>query len=118
MDDIIKKKQYLQICSLKLEESNHKYQDLANILNVSPYVVLTLQISKDDVEVWAIEAIASGIIDAKIDQLKEEIVIKSHAMNKEWNSIKEKIADWRNKFERMQSVLQHTQQLSNAAVQK
>jgi len=35
----------------------------------------------DDVEAWAIEAIASGIIDAKIDQLNEEIVIKSHIMN-------------------------------------
>jgi hypothetical protein len=57
------------------------------------------------VEVWAIEAIASGIIDAKIDQLKEEIVIKSHAMNKEWKSIQEKIGEWRSKFERMQSVL-------------
>ena len=34
----------------------------------------------DDVEAWAIEAIATGIIDAKIDQLKEEIVIKSHML--------------------------------------
>ena len=46
-------------------------------------------------EIWAIEAIAGGIIDAKIDQIKEEIVIKSHAMNKEWKSIKDKLTDWR-----------------------
>ena len=54
---------------------------------------------------WAIEAIAGGIIDAKIDQLKEEIVIKSHVMNMEWRSIKEKIGEWRGKFESMSEIL-------------
>lgn len=71
VQDVIHKKQYIQICSLKLENSNHGYEDLARILNIK----------KDDVEAWAIEAIAAGIIDAKIDQVKEEIVIKSHIMN-------------------------------------
>jgi len=84
MEDVIRKKQYVQICSLKLENSNHKYNDLANILNIK----------KDDVEQWAIEAIAAGIIDAKIDQVKEEIVIKSHIMNQEWKAIKERLREW------------------------
>ena len=35
MDDIIKKKQYVQVCSLSLEQSNHKYEELAKALNVS-----------------------------------------------------------------------------------
>ena len=65
----------------------------------------------DEVEIWAIEAIASGIIDAKIDQLKEEIVIKSHALNKEWASIKVKITEWRSRFERMQAIVAHTQRV-------
>ena len=34
MEDIIKKKQYVQICNLSLEQSNHKYEELAKILNV------------------------------------------------------------------------------------
>jgi hypothetical protein len=34
MDEVIKKKQYIQICSLKLENTNHKYSDLASMLNV------------------------------------------------------------------------------------
>ncbi len=45
------------MCSLNLDESNHGYDSLAKMLNLH----------KDDVEVWAIEAIAAGIIDAKID---------------------------------------------------
>jgi hypothetical protein len=77
MEDVIRKKQYIQICSLKLENSNHAYSDLATILNIT----------KDDVEAWAIEAIAAGIIDAKIDQINEEIVIKSYIMNQEWTAI-------------------------------
>lgn len=57
LDDVIRKKQYVQICSLKLENSNHHYEDLAKILNIKT----------EEVEGWAIEAIAAGIIDAKID---------------------------------------------------
>lgn len=72
LEDVIKKKQYVQICSLKLDKSsNFKYDELAAVLNIK----------KDDVEAWAIEAIAGGIIDAKIDQVEEVIVIKSHIMN-------------------------------------
>lgn len=43
---------------------------------------------KDDIELWAIEAIQNKIIDAKIDQLNEMIVIKNHMLReiklKEW----------------------------------
>jgi hypothetical protein len=98
MVDVIRKKQYVQICSLKLENSNHKYEDLANILNIK----------KEDVEQWAIEAIAGDIIDAKIDQVKEEIVIKSHIMNQEWKAIKERLGEWKQRFALMQSMLNQT----------
>lgn len=64
----------------------------------------------DDVEAWAIEAIASGIIDAKIDQLNEEIVIKSHIMNQELTSIKERLGEWKYRFARMQEILSKSQQ--------
>lgn len=60
-------------------------------------------------EEWAIEAIANGIIDAKIDQLNEVIVIKSHKLRqvseKDWKAIQTKIAVWREKFETMRDVL-------------
>ena len=34
LEDVLKKKQYVQICSIKLQNSNHKYEELAAILNV------------------------------------------------------------------------------------
>jgi hypothetical protein len=39
-----------------------------------------LNLSVDDVEEWAITAINNDIIDARIDQLKEEIIIKTHRL--------------------------------------
>jgi len=98
IEEVIRKKQYVQICALQLENSNHKYDDLAAILNIH----------KDDVEQWAIEAIAGGIIDAKIDQISEEIVIKSHIMNQEWRAIKEKLGEWSQRFGLMQAMLQQS----------
>lgn len=35
MDEVLKKKQYVQVCTLTLENSNHKYSDIAALLNVS-----------------------------------------------------------------------------------
>lgn len=91
----MKKKQYVQICSLKLEASSYKYSELAKLLNIKT----------DDVETWSIEAIASGIIDAKIDQLQEQIVIKSHKLKtltkEEWVQIRSRVTEWRQKFEYM-----------------
>ena len=44
MEEIIKKKQYVEICSLKLDQSNHSYTEIANLLNVSSfYPLLSLQ---------------------------------------------------------------------------
>ena len=60
--------------------------------------------------------IANGIIDAKIDQLKQEIVIKGHNMRTygadEWSDIKSTVSEWRERFERLQSVLHHQQQIT------
>lgn len=67
-EDVIRKKSYVAICSLATENTNFKYNDLAELLNIAAA----------DVEEWAIEAISRNIIDAKIDQQRGEIVIKSH----------------------------------------
>jgi hypothetical protein len=37
MDEVLKKKQYVQICTLKLENANQKYSELASLLNVSDH---------------------------------------------------------------------------------
>ena len=80
-DELIIKKSYVQICSLSTEVTNFGYSELAELLNID----------EDKIESWAIDAIQNKIIDAKIDQHNEEIVIKSHMLRelkkKEWQAI-------------------------------
>lgn len=88
--------------------TNFAYSDLAKLLNID----------EDEIENWAIDAIQNKIIDAKIDQQKEEIVIKSHMLRelkkKEWQSIQVKIQTWKERFERVKTVLQAAAQHEQA----
>ena len=81
MQEVITKKSYLLICSLSTETSNFKYSELSTLLNIN----------ENEVEEWAIDAIQNKIIDARIDQFNDEIIIKSHILreikNPEWKSI-------------------------------
>lgn len=69
-EEMILKKSYVEICSLNTSKTNFSYNELANLLNIKA----------NDVEEWAIEAISMEIIDAKIDQQNQEIIIKSHQL--------------------------------------
>lgn len=59
----------------------------------------------EEIESWAIDAIQNKIIDAKIDQFNEVIVIKSHMLREiklaEWKAIQLKIRAWKERFERV-----------------
>jgi len=107
-EELIVKKSYVQICSLSTDVTNFAYSDLAKLLNID----------EDEIENWAIDAIQNKIIDAKIDQQKEEIVIKSHMLRelkkKEWQSIQVKIQTWKERFERVKTVLQAAAQHEQA----
>lgn len=74
----------------------------------------------EEIESWAIDAIQNKIIDAKIDQFNEVIVIKSHMLREiklaEWKAIQLKIRAWKERFERVQHVMQASQQAQASAV--
>lgn len=93
------KKSYVQICTLNTQVTNFSYTELAQLLNID----------MEEIELWAIEAIQNKIIDAKIDQLNEEIVIKSHMLREiklaEWQAIQQKIRAWKERFQRVQTVI-------------
>lgn len=108
--ELIVKKSYVEICSLNTQVTNFSYNDLSQLLNIA----------KDDIEMWAIEAIQNKIIDAKIDQLNEVVVIKSHMLREiklqEWKAIQQKIRAWKDRFQRVQQVLQATQTAQSSVV--
>jgi len=83
----------LLICQLSTEKTtNFKYAEVAALLHIE----------QDDVEEWAIEAIVNRIIDGKIDQINEELIINSHMLSKvgkeEWKTIGVKVGSWKQRF--------------------
>lgn len=86
------KKSHVLICTLDTQTTNFSYAELSSLLNIDV----------DDIEMWAIEAIQNKIIDAKIDQANEHIVIKSHMLReiklKEWQAIQQRIRAWKERF--------------------
>lgn len=70
-EEAVLKKQYIQICSLpdvaENEEKTLSFNKLAELLGIDI----------NDIEEWIVEAMSNGIIDAKIDQINQCIIIKT-----------------------------------------
>ena len=53
---------------------------------------------------------SNDIIDAKIDQVSEQVIIKTSQMRnlqkEEWAVIAKKIADWKARFNRIEKILE------------
>jgi phage antirepressor YoqD-like protein len=65
LEQAILKKQYIDVCSIQSEVIS--FQDLAKLLDIK----------QDDLEEWVIEAMSNDILDAKIDQVSEKVIIKT-----------------------------------------
>lgn len=72
-----------------------------------------LNLPVGEIEEWAIEAIANKVIDARLDQMNQAVVIKSHRLREvkkaEWESIQTKVRLWKEKFQMMHQVLSAAQ---------
>lgn len=58
---------YLSFCSLAMKDNVISYDELSKIVGIN----------RDEIEDWIIDAIVNNIIDARIDQEKEEVVINT-----------------------------------------
>ena len=101
---IIEKKRFIQICSINIEGSTGKNLTFKEIATM-------LDLKVDDVEEWAITAINKDIIDARIDQNNDQIIIKTHKLRQlngdEWTKVKAKVTSWKDRFESIEKVLEH-----------
>mmetsp|Transcript_42948 Transcript_42948/g.91064 ORF Transcript_42948/g.91064 Transcript_42948/m.91064 type:complete len:415 (-) Transcript_42948:203-1447(-) len=57
-----------------------------------------LQVSVDETEVWIVRAIASGVIEGRIDQVRKLVTIQSAFQrvfgDDQWKSLDDRISDW------------------------
>lgn len=102
---VLQKKQYIELCKYcagknKGDGVSMKFTEMAKLL----------VIAEDDVEEWVINAMGNGVLEAKIDQIEELVVIKSiqplSFSAEEWKGINLKLAAWRQRFERIEKILE------------
>ncbi|KAF7026185.1 hypothetical protein CFC21_038304 [Triticum aestivum] len=66
-----------------------------------PYSAITkaLEINDDEVEYWIVKAISSKILDCKVDQLNQLVIVSRHTVRvfgmPQWQSLRSKLGVWR-----------------------
>lgn len=79
----------LSLCSLAAER-----QEI-------PYAVIgtTLQVDPSDVEGWVVSAVSSGLIEAKMDQVKKVVIVERCVVRKvdmkQWKGLQTKLNSWK-----------------------
>ncbi|KAJ3679790.1 hypothetical protein LUZ60_016068 [Juncus effusus] len=102
---------------------------LMTLLNLSslnyhiPYSLVrdTLQISDDEVEYWIVKAITSKILDCKLDQINQIVIVSRHTERvfglTQWQSLRSKLALWRGNVASAISTIQ-ANKISEEGVQQ
>ncbi|GAB4828663.1 hypothetical protein Ancab_018328 [Ancistrocladus abbreviatus] len=77
-----------------------------------PYALIkeTLQINDDEVEYWVINAITAKLLDCKMDQMNQLVILKRCTERifgqQQWENIRTKLATWRNNVTNVISTIQ------------
>ena len=76
-----------------------------------------LGVPLEEVEAWVVRTITSGLIDAKMDQLKSRVVITrcTHRVfyHAQWAQLQEKLATWKGNLRSILSTLKKTKGLAS-----
>uniref|UniRef100_A0A7S3IG68 PCI domain-containing protein n=1 Tax=Strombidium inclinatum TaxID=197538 RepID=A0A7S3IG68_9SPIT len=104
----ILKKQYIILSHLKAKDHT---KDGDMVISYKQLCSL-LEISQDDIEEFIIEAKSSGVIDALLDEIKEEVIVKTQVLKgqdtEDWVFVKNKVSEWKNRFVQIEQVLAAT----------
>ncbi|GAQ92403.1 hypothetical protein KFL_010070030 [Klebsormidium nitens] len=69
----------------------------------------TLLIEEDDVELWIVRAIAAKVLEAKLDQLRQVVVINRTTQRvfgpPQWKELQTRLASWQQNLEHVSAVL-------------
>lgn len=77
-----------------------------------PYSAITveLRINDDEVEQWIVKAIASKILDCKVDQLNQTVIVSRHTERifgmEHWHALRTKLGAWRGNIARAINTIQ------------
>jgi translation initiation factor 3 subunit M len=79
----------LSLCSLAAEHEEIPYAAIVSTLKVQP----------EEVESWVIQAVSSGLILAKMDQLQQVVMVERCVVRRfgieEWKSLQARLHTWK-----------------------
>lgn len=105
----VEKMRLLTFASLGIESPDLTYDMIAS----------ALQIPQEEVEHWVIRAISSGLVDAKINQLKSSVAIYRSSQRmftrEEWFPLSERINIWKANIGDLLTALRETRESSTTA---
>lgn len=108
-DIAVDKMRLLTFASLGIDSQDLTYSSIAE----------ALQISEEMVEEWVIRAIGSGLVDAKINQLKSSVAIYRSTQRmftrEEWQPLSERINIWKENIGDLLTALRETRRSAAAA---
>eukprot|EP00037_Helgoeca_nana_P032363 m.413549 g.413549 ORF g.413549 m.413549 type:complete len:404 (+) comp29118_c0_seq1:158-1369(+) len=68
-----------------------------------------LEVDEDDVELWTIEAIKAGLVEARIDQAHSRVLVSRSRTNKfvesDWSDLRERLVSWQKNLGSCQLVM-------------
>lgn len=100
-DEALTNIRLLSICSLASEHEEIPYAEIAKIL----------QIEANEVENWVVKATAAKLMDAKMDQLGQVVIIKRCSQRifgiNEWKQLGTKLSAWKENVRAMLSTIEN-----------
>jgi translation initiation factor 3 subunit M len=76
-------------------------------------VASKLKLSEDEAETWVIRAVSSGILDARVDQPKRMVMVKSVFKrtfeSEDWSKLHDQLGQWIQNLERLQDTIASTE---------
>lgn len=88
-EEAIRHMRLLSLCSLATEHEEIPYGAIAS----------TLQIDQSDVESWVIDAVSSGLLSAKMDQLQHVVMVERCVVRRfgieQWKILQERLNVWK-----------------------
>ncbi|KAM7280204.1 hypothetical protein ACFE04_007338 [Oxalis oulophora] len=88
-----------------------------------PYAVIkaTLQINDDEVEMWVVKAITAKLIDGKMDQMNQVVIVSRYTDRvfgqHQWESLRTKLAIWKGNISSVISTIQANKITEDASSQ-
>jgi translation initiation factor 3 subunit M len=75
-------------------------------------VAAKLKLSEDEAETWVIRAVSSGVLDARVDQPKRVVMVKSVFKrtfeSEDWSKLHDQLGQWIQNLERLQETVAST----------